>query len=518
MERFLTRFGSLVSGVLSGFDRIVFHGILQPLMREFGMYYMLKDAGVPLLDFSRFAEATTDRIRKASLAVARRDRRPILHLDSPGVDKQELARKILAESPVEPGLICVFTAVEPCTTFKYKRSINREERGLRPIRSKCLHLYHYSLHPRFGFMNARIQTWFPFNIQICINGREWLARQLLRKGQNNFKRADNCFTWLGNPKLAQRLMNEQLATAWPRALKAIARSLNPAHEAIFRSSPMDYYWTAYQTELATDVLFRDPQSLARIYPQLVRYAMHAFKSPDVMRFLAQKTPGNFTGQIVSSFKDRAEGVRVKHFLRGNSVKMYDKVGSVLRVETTIGDPTDFKVFRPRQDDPDGKLEWLPLRKGVADLHRRAKVSQRSNHTYLDALAAVGDTTPCAQLFDTVSRPVVDRGRRVRALRLSDPDDIALLEAVARGEFAISGFRNRDIRQQLYPATAIDSPLEQRRLAAKVTRQLRLLRAHGLIQKVPNTSRYRLTTHGHTLTAAIFATRNADINQLLSKAA
>jgi hypothetical protein len=518
VERFLTRFGPLVSGVLSGFDRIVFHGILQPLMREFGMYYLLKDAGVQLLDFKRFALATTERIKQASLAAARRNNRPIRYLNSPGIDKQELARKTLAETPVDQGLICVFTALEPCMTFEYQCSSDPDKRGLRPVRSKCLHLYHYWLHPRFGFMNARLQTWFPFNVQICINGREWLARQLLRKGQNNFKRADNCFTWLENPKLAQRLMDDQLRTAWPRALNAIARSLNPLHQTIFRSSPMDYYWTAYQTELATDILFRDPHSLAGVYPQLVRYAMNAFKSPDVMRFLAQKTPGHFTGEIVSSFKDRAEGVRVKHWLRGNSIKMYDKAGSVLRVETTIGDPTDFKVFRPRQDDPDGNLEWLPLRKGVADLHRRAQVSQRSNHTYLNALAAVGDTTPCSQLFDSVSRPVTDHGRRVRALRLGDPNDIALLEAIARGEFAISGFRNRDIRRQLHPAAGTDTPIQQRRLAAKITRQLRLLRAHGLIQKVQKTSRYCLTTHGHTLTAAIFATRNADINQLLSKAA
>ena len=518
MERFLTRFGPLVSGVLSGFDRIVFHGILQPLMRQFGMYYMLKDAGVQLLDFKRFALATTERVKQASLAAALRNHRPILYLNSPGIDKQELARRTLAKNPVEQGLICVFTALEPCLTFEYQRSTDRLERGLRLVRGKCLHLYHYWLDPRFGFMSARLQSWFPFNIQICINGREWLARQLLGKGQNNFKRVENCFTWLGNPKLAQRLMDDQLSTAWPRALNAIARSLNPCHETIFRSSPMHYYWTAYQTELATDILFRDPQSLSGLYPQLVRYAMDAFKSPDVMRFLAQKTPGNFTGQIVSSFKDRAEGVRVKHWLRGNSIKMYDKAGSVLRVETTIGDPTDFKVLRPRQDDQDGKLQWLPLRKGVADLHRRAQVSQRSNDTYLNALAAVGDPTPCSQLFDSVCRPVTDRARRVRALRLGDPNDIALLEAIARGEFAISGFRNRDIRRLLYPVAATDSPLEQRRLAAKLTRQLRILRAHGLIQKVPKTSRYRLTAHGHALTAALFATRNADINQLLSKAA
>jgi hypothetical protein len=353
------------------------------------------------------------------------------------------------------------------------------------------------------------------------NVRTQLAKQIeddLRKGQNNFKRADNCFTWLGNPKQAQRLMDDQRSTDWPRALNAVARSLNPEHQTMFRCSPMNYYWTAYQTELATDVLFRDPKSLSEVYPPLVRYAMDAFKSPDVMRFLAQKAPGNFTGEIVTSFKDRAEGVRVKHWLRGNSIKMYDKAGSVLRVETTIGDPTDFKVFRPLQNDPKGKLQWLPLRKGVADLYRRTEVSQRSNDTYFNALAATSDTTPCSKIFDAVSQPVIGHGRRVRALHLADPNDLALLEAIACGEFAISGFRNRDIRGRLYPSAVPDSAIEQRRLAAKVSRQLRILRAHGLVQKIQKTTRYRLTQQGQTLIAAIFATRNADITQLLSKAA
>jgi len=367
-------------------------------------------------------------------------------------------------------------------------------------------------------MNARIQTWFPFNVQVCLNGREWLARQFECKGRSDFKRADNCFTWLGDPDLAQRLMNQQLQTHWPRALGTIARSLNPLHRTIFEPSPMDYDWSAYQTEWATDLLFKEPRALAEIYPLLVRHAMHHFKSPDVMRFLGRKAHGNFTGELVTSFKDRPEGVRVKHWVRGNSVKMYDKAGSVLRVETTLAKTTDFKVLRPRQDDPEGKLEWRPLRKGVADLHRRAQISQRSNDAYLEALAAVEDTTPCSKLFDAVSRPVVDRGRRVRALRLGDPNDIALLEAVARGEFTTSGFRNRDVRRLLDPAAANASPRNLRRLPAKTSRRLRLLRAHRIIRKVPKTHRYRLTTRGELLTTALFATRSSNIKQLLAKSA
>jgi len=519
VEKFVARFRSLVTGVLSGFDRLVFRGHLLPLMRDGGMFFFLEANKARLLDFKKFAVDATERLKEASLAEARRLDRPVIYLESPTIDKEDVARKLLVKHPVEQGLICVLTALEPCMTFEYHRSQNREERGLRLRPGKCLHLYKYFLHPRFGFMNARIQTWFPFNVQICLNGRVRLARQLERKGRSDFKRVDNCFTWFGNPDFAQRLMNEQLATDWPRALDAIARSLNPLHEKIFRPSPMDYYWSAYQTEWATDVMFKDPSTLASIYPLLVRHAMYHFKSPDIMRFLADKQAhGNFTGEIVSSFKDRPEGVRVKHWLRGNSIKMYDKAGSILRVEATFAETADFKVLRPPHDDPDGKLAWRPLRKGVADLHRRAQLSQRSNDAYLDALAVVDDTTPCSQLFDAVSRPVVDRGRRVRALRLGDGDDISLLEAISRGEFATSGFRNRDIRRLLHPA-APDAPLADiRRLAAKTSRQFRLLRAHGIIRKIPNTHRYRLTARGKLLTAALFATRTACIKLLLDKAA
>lgn len=517
MKKFIAHYRSLVTGVLSGFDRLVFRGHLLPLMRDGGMYFFLEAAGIPLLDFKDFVQETTERVKEASLAEARRLERPIRYLDSPAISKEDLARQLLASHPVERGLIGVLTALEPCLTFEYHRSANPDERGL-PLRpGKCLHLYKYFLHPHFGFMSARIQTWFPFNVQICLNGREWLARQLERRG-SDFKRADNCFPRLGDPALAQRLMNEQLRTDWPRALSAIARSLNPLHPKIFAPQPMDYYWSAYQTEWATDLMFKDPRALAGVYPALVRQAMLHFRSPDVMRFLARKAPGNFTGEIVSSFKDRPEGVRVKHWVRGNSVKMYDKAASVLRVETTVAQTADFKVLRPPHDDPHGKLDWRPLRKGVADLHRRAQLSQRSNDAYLEALAATQDTTPCAQLFDAVARPVLEGGRRLRALRLGDRDDIALLESVARGEFATAGFRNRDIRRLLHPGATGADPREQRRLCARTSRRLRLLRAHGIIRKVPKTFRYRLTARGQLLTAALFATRAANVQQLLAKAA
>lgn len=520
MNSFVARFLPSITGTLSGFDRLVFRGGLPSLIRRLGMFFFLESVGVRLLDFKGYVVETTEHVKQASLLEAEQLGRPVLYLDRPTTNKEELARKLLRESPVQEGLICMFKALEPCMTFEYHRDQDRSKRGLRLRPGKCLHLYKYYLHPRFGFMSARLQTWFPFSIQVCLNGREWLGRQLQQEGRS-FKREDNCFTWVDDTALAQRRFDDQLATDWPEALDAIARSLNPAHAAIFEPAgmPYDYYWTAYQTEWATDVMFRDPRSLAGIYPSLARHAMLHFQSPDVMRFLAHKAHGNFTGELVTSFKDRPEGVRVKHWVRGNSVKMYDKAGSVLRVETTIADTRDFKVLRPRQEGgADGSadtLAWRPLRKGVADLHRRAQVSQRSNDSYLEALAEVEDDTPTGDIFDVVSRPTRYRGRRVRALRIGDAQDLALLAAISRGEFATSGLRNRDLRTLLYPTSRKQTDQEVRRLSGRVSRLLRMLRAHGVLRKMPKSHRYCVTPRGRLLTAALFAVRTASIKQLLA---
>lgn len=517
MKRFVARFESLVSGVLSGFDRLVFRGSLLPLMRPRGMETFLNCAGVSLLDFKEAVPLISERVKEAAMAEARRLERPVRYLESTATSKEDLARSLLADHPVEAGLACVLTAVEPCMSFEYHRSKEASERGLRLRRRKCLHLYQYRVHPRFGFMNARIQTWFPFNVQVCLNGREWLGRRLAEDGVS-FRRHDNCFPWVADLPAAQRLLDEQLTTGWPDALTAVARELNPLHDAIFAPWPMDYYWTAYQTEWATDVLFHDPTMLAGLYPTLVRHALLHFQSPDVMRFLGRELHPAFRGEITTSYKRRPEGVRVKHWANGNSVKMYDKARSVLRVETTLANPNDFKVLRPRQKDPDGPLAWQPLRKGVADLHRRAEVSQRANERYLDALSVVDDSTTLASLLDAVAKPAAWHGQRVRALRIGDPEEVALLGAVARGEFTVSGFRNRDIRRVLHPGSDHHDPADLRRLAARVGRRLRMLRAHGLIQKVPKTHRYQLTPKGHALTAALTAARSATLRQLLREAA
>jgi hypothetical protein len=295
-------------------------------------------------------------------------------------------------------------------------------------------------------------------------------------------------------------------------LDQVARRLNPVHEEMLAPFHEDYYWSVHQSEWATDILFKSSVRLAKIYPTLVRSAISLFSSKDVMRFLGKRPRRNFTGEVVSHYGERPEGVRLKHTLNQNSVKVYDKQGSVLRVETTVNQVRDFKVRRVAGKNPHGLRTWQRMRKGVADLNRRAQVSQACNERYLNALGSIRADRPLGEIVQAICRPTQWKSQRVRALRPWSSEDGALLRTISRGEFNLNGFRNRDIRNFLFPDEA--GKEDKRRLSARATYRLRMLRAHGIIRKVPRTLRYVLTTKGHEMTAAIIHTQELSITKLM----
>jgi hypothetical protein len=134
------------------------------------------------------------------------------YLNSSHIDKEKLAREIAAAQKIREGLVCVRQCIEPCWTFD--RATTKD--GLVTVqgeRGKCSHLYHYYLHPRFGWLYVRLQTWFPFEIQVGLNGREWLARQMDQE-QLRYVRSDNNFLWVQDWQRAQQLFDEQLQTDW----------------------------------------------------------------------------------------------------------------------------------------------------------------------------------------------------------------------------------------------------------------------------------------------------------------
>jgi hypothetical protein len=516
MFSFLHRFDSQVIGVLSGFDRLRFRGCKRLLNTQGGMLNFLWQRQILLKDFKSYVGDTTGSLRRAVEQAAATAARPLLFLNH-GERKEDLARAIAARDGITAGLIAVFSAVESCFSYSVHPDRASQRLVLRGGPKKCLHYYHYYQHGQLGLMHVRTQTWFPFTVWVCLNGREWLARQMDAAGIGYVKK-DNCFADVEDLPAAQALLDEQLGTDWPTLLGDLAASSNPAMSDIEGDFAVPYYWSAEETEWASDVMFRSPQALAALYPRLLRHGTFVLGSADVLRYLGHKlTPSggihhNFKAEVLSDLKGRPEGIRLKHRLGRNWIKMYDKQGSVLRIETVINDPHDLKVYRPKEGDEDGPKEWRYLRKGVADLFRRAEVSQKANARYADSLAAVAECKPLREMTEPLCVRVEWHGRLARGLNPMGAADAALLGAVSRGEFLINGFRNRDIRAVLYAASQ-----QGKKQSAAVTRQLRLLRAHGLITKVPSTHRYMLNEKGRSACAAILAARQADTTTLVQAA-
>ena len=526
MQKFIAKFGSLIQGVISGADRLVFRGTLRSIQYGFGMMGYLWHKQVPLTAFGKHAEQVTKQIKEASLAEARRLQRPVQYLNSSKIDKKTLAEQIAMRDGIEKGLICVLSCVEPCLSFEVGPNAERQKLELKYRWRKCLFLYHYWMHPLFGFMSARLQTWFPFQVQIYLNGREWLSRQMTGAGIQ-YVRQENCFPWIEDYPRAQALVDQQLQTDWPQELGMIAAQLNPLHEKIFERFPANYYWSVVESEWATDIGFRGGVELQRLFPLFVEQGMLHFGSTDVMRFLGHpltargQVHGNFQGEITTDLKRRVEGARVKHRLDRNSVKVYDKahqtVGSVMRVEMTMNNPKPFRQYRPKEGDPEGAKKWRPMRRGLADLHRRGEVSQKVNERYLDALASVDDSARLHEILGPIAKRKQWKGHPVRPLHPFSAEDSALLEIVSRGEFMIRGLSNRDVRERLFASPAADIR-EAKRRSAWVSRKLRLLRAHGILHKVTGRNLYQVSEAGRMLLTTFPIARQASLNRLMKKAA
>lgn len=512
MDAFIQRYEQDVIGVISGFDRLRFRGTLRSLSYAAGVDLFLARVGVKYKDFKETALAWSERLVEQARQVAQQAGRPFAYVASRNEDKQARAQAIAQQEGITEGLVCVLRCVESCPTFAIRRD-GQGRIGFRPEERQCLYLYYYYLDREFGLMHVRVATWLPFGIQVCLNGREYLA-QRLRKAGIGFEQRDNCFVWIEDVPRAQQMLQDLETRKWERWLQVLAKRINPL---LGPDSGLDlhpYYWSVCESEYATDVMFRDSAALQRVYPALRNHAIQRFASADVLRFLGRRTNRRFNGEVSTSYRVRPEGVCVKHRLEENSIKMYDKQGSVLRIETTINKAKRFRVRRMKVRQGVRRMRWVPMRQGVVDLERRVEISRAANQRYLEALAVVEVPSPAHVLLDAVSRPVTKDRRPYRALRPVSPAEAALFAVVLQGKFLLKGFTNHDLREQLESGKSTD-PQERRRASGRTTRRLRLLRAHGLIRKVSGTRYYRVTPKGQQVMTAALRLREADVAKLVA---
>jgi hypothetical protein len=511
MERFVTRYDDRLAGILTGFDRMLFRGTLRSISHPKGAEIWLSSRHVLLKDFADDAQTLTARLKTHAAQLAADAQRPVEYLLSSRISKEDRARAIQQRDGITDGLICILSAVEPCRAVTVRA--NRATRRLHVAveERKCGHLYFYFADRDFGLMHVRLQTWLPFTVQVCVNGRQWLGQQLTRLGVPH-TRVDNCVTHVAQLATAQRLLDQLSTRRWAQFLRQLAERVNPLVRRAAGLSLRSDYWSLQESEFAGDVLFHQSVDLAAVYPALARHAIETFDSADVLRFLGRRMGPRSTGEVTTSYLRRPEGVRVKHWVEENSIKMYDKAGIVLRIEVTINHPRRFLVFRERTRRGQRRRCWDKMRKGIADLPRRVELSRAAIARYLDALSVVGDPTPVHDLMDPLSHRRLVDGRPYRALRPIAPDDSAPFRVFLDGATILHGCRPRDLRRLVQPHEPTD-PLDRRRLTGRVSRLLRLYRAHGLIAKVPRSHLYRVTIKGQQVMSTALRLRTTNLAQL-----
>lgn len=506
--RFLSSFSSLVSCVLSCFDRVIFKGYL-PFHSE-GYLNSWVDYTLQMrrTDFIKQLDQKSQELVDHAKALAEKAGRPYEYRQG-WFRKERFIQNIAQRDAVTEGLVAVLCVLETCRTVKLAFGDKRPRLKFakRPQRV----LYYYFFDRDFGLMHVRLETWFPYTVQVYVNGHDWLARQMAKRGLT-LTQHDNCFTRLEDPQQAQQLADRFAQLNWIKLLNRWVRHVNPHVRKGGWLHNKEYYWVTEQAEYASDVVFRDRAKLKELYPRLIDHAVVNFSAKDILGFLGRKLNGNFQGEVLTDCKKKRDpGVRVKHRMKENWLKMYDKFGLVLRVETVINNPREFKVRRTRTRNGKPTKVWVPMNKGVTNLASYQSRCRAANERYLNALSVVNDPTPSYRRVSRLTESKIHQGRRYAGFNPARSEDVKFFQAVLSGDHELRGFHNRDVRNQLSGPTR--DPDERRKRANAVTRQLKRLHVRGLIAKIPRTRRWRLTTSGQSLLGAVIRLHYHGLSQV-----
>ena len=283
IELLTERLKDQIGGVLSCWDRVLIFGTLPKICYAEGMTSYLYAKQVRIFDYPKFAEPFRDRLRENAERLAAAAGIEIEFLRKRNVRKEDLVKQALAKRGEQPGLVCIFSAMEPCSTYKPWHDKATGKTFLRSDNGKCLHYYFYFIDQELGLCYVRVPTWLPCRLQIYCNGHNWLASKLRRQGIA-YQLIDNAFVEIADWKRAQQLANGMEMKRLHAKLDQFALSYCPIH----RDFGVPYHWSVDQCEYATDVVFKRQADLAAIYGTLTRTAIHTVKPDNIATFLGKK--------------------------------------------------------------------------------------------------------------------------------------------------------------------------------------------------------------------------------------
>lgn len=477
------RYADQIQGVYSCYDRVVIQGTLPGLCYAEGMTSYLYANNIRIFDYPKFADSLRNELRFNAEQIAEKNNLQIDFIRKNNFRKEQRIHEIIEKRGDHCGIVHIFSAMEPCSSYRPWHDKNTHKTFLKYTPGKCLHYYFYLIDELLGLCYVRVPTWCPFRLQIYFNGHNQLA-SMLNSQSVGFSQIDNMFTDFSSFEQAQEIYNQFTVDEIHEKIDLFANQFCPVIKKFDRS----YHWSIMQAEYATDIVFKRQQDLQPVYNQLVTTAIHAVKPDNIATFLGKKVHFNYQGEMGNNFNTRIEGTRIKHSMGPVSIKMYDKFGSVLRIETTVNDVSFFKHYRTVEHrDGTNSKKFAPMKKGIYSLTALQEVLSAANQRYLQFISAIDDMTAEVKKVNRLSNRIIVNERSYKGFNFFSDDDQELFETISRGEFNISGFQNKNLRRYLTDKNS-----------GQISRILKRLHVHGLIKKVAHTYKYYLTKLGQRI--------------------
>jgi hypothetical protein len=505
---FIKKYEKDIWGINSSFDREIITGSIIPISYAEGVMKYLSANGILLKDFTLYAETLAQKIKDNATSIAERENVHYQYLNSSKIKKDELIKSILSKRGKHPGLVAILSALEIENSFDIYRNKDKQKLEIVPRQRKCLHIYYYFIDEQLGLCHFRIQTFFPFKVQFYFNGKEKLANDFNKAGIE-YQKDDNCFTWLSDYEKAQQIADSLDVAKLHSTLDYYAKKYVNIIEELSRVWHLSYHWSVKQVEYATDIMFKSEEGLNRYYNELVKQITLSTSPEDIMTFLGKKLKGDQAGKIQTSYKQTYLGIRVKHQNRNIIIKIYNKAGSVLRIEVTFNKASELRVIQEvHQKDGQTVKKLAPLKKSIYSLEHFIRFAKDATRRYLDFLNQMDDNSKGIAEINQFTERKTENDKHYKGFNPLNNEDNIIFQELLNGLFISTGFRNKDLKSVL-----------SKRLAAitgkvwttsKVCRLLKRLRVFGLLKRVTKTYKYFLTEKGRMILSLCVKLKNMTV--------
>jgi hypothetical protein len=486
----IEKYRDQLKGVLHCYDRIIITGSLQPLCYAQGMTGYLYKEHIRIFDYAQFAEPLSEQIRKNTERIAKENHITIEYPDKKKMKQEEIIAEIIKKRGEHPGLVHIIGAMEKCMKYKPWHDKAKRRTFLKPGKGRCMHYYFYFVHPMLGLCFFKVATWCPYSVEFYCNGHNWLASKLRERGIE-YHMCDNAFSDIADFETANSLAAELDPKFLHRELDNLARLYCPVPQSL----GLQYRWSVRQAEYSTDLVFM-PGFLPTFYQALAQTLFSCIKPEDIAAFLGRKLNGNYQGEITTRYKRRDYCICLKHIMGLVGIKIYDKFGLILRIETTVNDVSFFQHYREViHRSGRTELKQAKMKKSIYSLAPLQKLVQAANRRYLEFISVIETPHVGVPLLNKLTKSKQDNQHSYKGFNLLSEEDAGIFRALLRGEFNISGLTHKSLRQYLPDKNP-----------GQLSRLLKRLHVFGLLKKVAHRYKYYLTDLGREAAASALKLR------------